>query len=371
MAALANTTQTTAGPERPRLPRVPARDSPLTPLTFLDRGVVLPATSPALAFARVREGREGREVVVRNSAGKNGAVVLSLGKVGDYARPSLHDRALLADIAKLPSLGPAQVAAAARAAARSGLAGRSALASAAAAGEAEAHAARLCLATMLAELAISGGAAGRLDAEAAEDPRGFSARHREAISLGASARRLSADGAVLAITNLAPLVALASRLVGLLPRLRAFASRANDQAGMLAEGAADDAGFSGAATAATLGFADRALRPVRDLLDAPLAAIAAHAANPTWPVKDLERATLVLDGWEWLLARWDGSANHGHTAEVRGIRAIATGIPPLPAELGDTAEARTAVRAPWRPTICASPGVNAQATLGYVRVAVP
>ncbi|WP_144299356.1 hypothetical protein, partial [Elioraea rosea] len=83
-----------------------APDAALSPGSFRERGVVLPATTPAFAFARVREGQGGREIVMRNAAGTRGAMVLPLARAADYARPTLHDRALLADIAALPRLGP-------------------------------------------------------------------------------------------------------------------------------------------------------------------------------------------------------------------------------------------------------------------------
>jgi hypothetical protein len=371
MSALARPSQTAAAQTGPSLSRAATPDAPLSPLSFRERGLVLPATTPAFAFARVREGAAGREIVLRNAAGTRGAMVIPLAKAADFARPTLHDRALLADVARLPALGPAQLATAARAAARAGLAGRSALAAAAAAGEAEARAARAALATLLAELAARGGASGPLADAAEADPKGFSAARQEAIGRGAASLGLAAAAVPAALARLAPLAAAASRLAALGPRLRVFSAMAGDSAALLPDALAADAAFIAAAAAATQGFADAILRPVLEQLADPAAALGAYVAQPTWPGRAIERAALVLDGWGALLARWDDAASQGQAAEARAFRAIAAAIPPLPAELATTAEERAAVRATWRQAASTVSGANDQALLERLRVAVP
>ncbi len=362
-----------AGPAKagPMLPRAATPDAPLSPLSFRERGLVLPATTPAFAFARVRDAASGREIVLRNAAGTRGAIVIPLAKAADFARPTLHDRALLADIARLPTLAPAQLATAARAAARAGLAGRSALAAAAAAGEAEARAARAALALLLAELAARGGATGPLADQAEADPRHFSAEHHGSIGKGAATLGLAHAAVPATLGRFATQAALAARLAGLAPRLRVFSAIAGDTAALLPERLAEDATFIAAAAAATLGFAEATLRPVLDRLADPAAAIRTHAADGSWPTGALERAGLVLDGWASLLARWADAADQGQAGEARAFRAIAAAIPPLPAELSSTAEARAAVRATWRLAVPAVPGTNDQPLLERLRVAVP
>uniref|UniRef100_UPI0038CF793B hypothetical protein n=1 Tax=Elioraea sp. TaxID=2185103 RepID=UPI0038CF793B len=128
MTALARQSTPAHTPAEP--PRAAAPDAPLAPASFRERGVVLAATTPAFAFARVRDAAGGRELILRNASGTRGAMVIPLAKAADYARPSLHDRAVLADLAATPRLGPSQMALIARSAARAGLAGRSAMAAA-------------------------------------------------------------------------------------------------------------------------------------------------------------------------------------------------------------------------------------------------
>lgn len=376
MTAAARTSATVPSQAGPSQAVVAARaatpDASLRTLSFRERGVVLPTTTPAFAFARAREGAAGREIVLRVAAGSRGAMIILLAKAPDFARPTLHDRALLADLARLPVLGPAQVATAARAAARAGFAGRSARSAAAAAGETEGRAARAALAALLAELAARGGATGHL-AEAAEaDPKEFSTARHDAIARGAAAFGLAHATLPSALARLAGLTAHAARLGALTPRLRSFSAMARDSAGLLPESVAGEATFVGAAAAATLGFAGAILRPALDLLAEPAAAIRAHAADGDWPASALERAGLVLDGWATLLAYWaEAGSMLGQTLDARAFRAIASAIPPLPAELATTAKEHAAVRATWRPTAPTVSGTYDQALLERLRVAVP
>jgi hypothetical protein len=348
--------------------RAATPDASLRTLSFRERGVMLPMTTPAFAFARAREGAAGREIVLRVAAGSRGAMVIQLAKAPDFARPTLHDRALLADLARLPVLGPAQVTAAARAAARTGLAGRSARSAAAAAGESEGRAARAALATLLVELAARGGATGPLAEAAGADPKGFLTARHDTIARGAAAFGLPLATVPSALARLAGLSAHAARLGALTPRLRSFSAMARDSAALLPKSVAGEATLVGAAAAATLGFAEAILSPVLNLLAEPAAAIRAHAADGGWPASALERAGLVLDGWATLLAHW---AEAGQTLDLRAFRAIASAIPPLPAELATSAKEHAAVCATWRPTAPTSSGTYDQALLERLRVAVP
>jgi hypothetical protein len=308
-------------------------DAPLAPTRFADRGVVLPATTPTFAFARVRDGEQGREIILRNATGSRGAVLMPLASAADYVRPTLHDRALFADILRLPRLGPAQVWAIARAAARAGLCGRSALAAAAAAAEAEARAARAALATL-------GGAAS------------VAAAHPNAVRLAATAS--------------------ASRRLALLPpQLRVLAATAADRAAGLPPAAAEDAAFVSAAATATARLAERVLAPVLAALDDASAIAAALSGGHALSAEAVSRAGWVLDGWTLLLARWEETEGQGQAAEARAIRAIATALPPLPGELATDERERALVHATWRPEASAFPGGSDQALLERLRVAAP
>jgi hypothetical protein len=316
------------------LPRAPVNGrpagslSPFRPGRFSDRGVVLPATTPAFAFARVRDGAQGPELVLRNATGTRGALLIPLSAAADYARPTLHDRALFADILRLPRIGPAQVAAIARAAARAGLAGRAALAAACAAAEAEAREAQEALAAL--------GGSDRQDA-----------------------------------LRLAPLAAAARRLALLPPQLRALAVTAEACAARASGERGELAGFIAASARATARFGDALLAPLLAALDDPATAAAAAASDPSWPSPALSRAAWVLDGWPLLLRRWEAAEEQRQLAGSRTLQAIASALPPLPAELAATAEEEEAVRATWRPEAQAVQGAHDQALLERLRAAAP
>src|SRR3954447_13592861 len=77
------------------------------PVTFLDRGVALPFTTPALLGARIRPGARGApELVLANPAGVEGVCILPWAALPDVCTPTLHDRALWGRMAQLPILTP-------------------------------------------------------------------------------------------------------------------------------------------------------------------------------------------------------------------------------------------------------------------------
>lgn len=64
------------------------------PATFEDRGVVVPFTTPMLAFARARsDGNDGLEVIVPGLSGGSGVYIIGWSGVRDVFRMTVHDRA--------------------------------------------------------------------------------------------------------------------------------------------------------------------------------------------------------------------------------------------------------------------------------------
>src|SRR4051812_2909771 len=97
------------------------------PVTFLERGVALPFTTPALLRGRIRPGeRQAPELVLANPAGVEGVYILPWSALPDVCTPTLHDRALWGRVSQLPILTPRAVRQATRAVAAEGLAGRAA-----------------------------------------------------------------------------------------------------------------------------------------------------------------------------------------------------------------------------------------------------
>ena len=80
------------------------------PTTFLERGVVLPFTTPALLGGRIRPGeRKSAELVLANPAGAEGVYILPWSGMPDVCTPTLHDRALWGRVAQLAILTPRTV----------------------------------------------------------------------------------------------------------------------------------------------------------------------------------------------------------------------------------------------------------------------
>jgi hypothetical protein len=101
------------------------------PTTFLERGVAVPFTTPALQGARARPAeRGGLEIIVPNPSGGRGVYILPWTGVCQLCRPTAHDTLLSERIAALRRVTPAAMRQAAGAIAAEGLAGRMAQAAA-------------------------------------------------------------------------------------------------------------------------------------------------------------------------------------------------------------------------------------------------
>lgn len=97
------------------------------PMTFLERGVAIPFTTPHLLGGRVRPGlRGGAELVLGNPVGEDGVYVMPWSALPDICTPTLHDRALWQRIGGLGLLAPRSIREVARQVAAEGFAGRAA-----------------------------------------------------------------------------------------------------------------------------------------------------------------------------------------------------------------------------------------------------
>lgn len=97
------------------------------PLTFVERGVAVPFTTPVLHGARARPGqRTGIELIVPNPSGARGSYILPWTGVADMCRPTVHDRRLCERVTELNAISPSSLRRAARFVAAEGLAGREA-----------------------------------------------------------------------------------------------------------------------------------------------------------------------------------------------------------------------------------------------------
>jgi len=97
---------------------------PFHPVTFVERGVAVPFTTPLLEGTRVRPAeKKGVELVVPNPSGGRGAYIIPWTGITSMCRPTLHDKILNRRIAALGSVTPATIRRVAREIAQEGLAG--------------------------------------------------------------------------------------------------------------------------------------------------------------------------------------------------------------------------------------------------------
>lgn len=101
------------------------------PLTFGERGVLVPFTTPMLAASRIRGPELKRaEILVPGLSGGKGTYIIPWKSVLEMFKLTVHDRALHEAICEAPDFTPRQIRAAALNVARLGLAGRDACAAA-------------------------------------------------------------------------------------------------------------------------------------------------------------------------------------------------------------------------------------------------
>jgi hypothetical protein len=108
------------------------------PTTFVERGVMVPFTTPMLAGTRARPApRDGLELIVPSPAGGSGVYIQSWTGVQELCSTTVHDRVLNEKVAALEHITPTNIRQAAREVAREGLAGREAQLAAITAAEAD------------------------------------------------------------------------------------------------------------------------------------------------------------------------------------------------------------------------------------------
>lgn len=101
------------------------------PLTFSERGVLVPFTTPLLAAGRIRgKDLKTAEILLPGLAGGRGTYVIPWKSVPEMFKLTVHDRALHEAICEAPDFSPREIRMAALRVAQLGLAGRAASGSA-------------------------------------------------------------------------------------------------------------------------------------------------------------------------------------------------------------------------------------------------
>ena len=315
-------------------PTLPAsvQQAPATPETWAERGVVLPLTTPALAFARLRRhGTSPPDLVLRGPDGTRGWYAIPLAAVAGFAVPTLFDRAVLAAVSACGTPSPQSVAAARRAAALQGLAGRWVAAQEAERQSREQGEIQAALAALVARLS------GRDEEAVARRPIAgdalvaFVQDNRALLEQVARVAALDTAAFVSALHALGSAVALARGLEATIQRLRTFAATVSALDALCEGEQAALAFVSGAASATAeaasalhAAFLDASLAPMRSIR-------AAASAEFAWRAP-LDLAARALDGWPLLLSVWD-AAGTSPSDRLAALWLIGRGVPPLPREL--------------------------------------
>jgi hypothetical protein len=324
----------------PRLP--PLR--PYHPVTFLERGIAVPFTSPMLGGTRARKRETGGlELVIPNPSGGRGVYIMGWTGISALCTPTLHDRKLSDRIATLTDVTPDTVRQAAREVAARGLAGEEAMQAAHDAAQREIAerlvANYLLLVNLIAQVnhrPVPQQTAGPMDLELLEH------RARATVSKVAPMLQRSTHWVASALEQIAGAMigigldprASTSRLPRLVERLQCCSTEivqwslrqpSDDRAGY-AEMVCGIADFTISLARVTIGQA-RAL--TKDLVGL----LRSWSTDPVTTMRLAARPEWLLDGWEQICLVWhlaeDDAERRAALVEMAQI------IPVLPKEVRD------------------------------------
>ncbi len=314
---------------------------PYHPVTFLERGVAVPFTTPMLAGTRARpRERGGTELIVPNPSGGSGAYVLPWNGVRDLCRPTMHDAQLNAMIAELAAITPSDIRAAARTIAAEGLAGRPARTAADAAAAQEQRDRLVTNFLLLLELVKQAEPPGsnRVPPEQ-EQPAILERRARSVITQIAPLLSLSPDRVANGLERLADLfcpigigkdardarhVRLIDSLIGLRDRMTGWANSHHDDSVPAARMVANVADV-------TLSCAAAILASTRAMVDDLPALLRSLDAAPTTVIERATRMDWLLDGWEQICLVWQTAETA--VTQRAALADMALMVPVLPREV--------------------------------------
>jgi len=309
------------------------QDQQWQPVTFLERGVAVPFTTPILMGARARPAARFVELIVPHPAGLRGVYIMAWSELANFCPATLHDLCLSERIAGLAAVTPRDIRAAARAVAAEGAAGRHARQAARSVDEAE-RTERLMTEVVLLQMLVAQSGGG-VCVPAELDRRAKSAILRLAPELRRTPEQITRDieqlGWLFAGIGLPAtadrarctrlLDAMARMRIGISPLITAEGSRAGLAASLVAS-AADVT-----STLARKMLTDTQARAA----DLPTV-LAAYAADSAGTAATLTRVEWLLDGWEQITALWQ----LGDPEEQRAtISEMACMVPVIPKQADD------------------------------------
>lgn len=310
------------------------------PTTFLERGVAVPFTTPALLGARARPvERGGLEIIVPNPAGGRGVYILPWLGVCQLCRPTVHDTLLNRRVAALRGVTPWSIRRAARQVAAEGLAGRDALAAADAAAEGDRQ--DLLVSNFLLLLAlieqVEPGSLPALQAHSME----LESRAKRAVGRIGPRIGRTPEAAAEALEELAVafagigapgqkpaprIIRLLAGLDGLRAEMVAWAKAHADDSGAQAEMVATVADLA-------IACAERTLADAHALTSDMPALLRDWSAGPEILAGRIARPEWLVDGWEQICLIWRCAT--GDSGRRDALLEMALLVPVLPRETSD------------------------------------
>ncbi len=312
------------------------------PVTFLERGVAVPFTTPHLLGGRIRPGeRRMPELVLANPAGAEGVYILPWAALPDFCPPSLHDRAVWARINGLQLLTPRSVQAASRKVAAEGFAGREAAAAARVATGSNEQQRVLLHYHLLLELVRQAEPAGSgLPPPERDTPSNVEGRARRVLEGLRHDNSLPPTAAVEALEEIssafegtglrgnptgAPLPLLCLEVATVIQQVVAWGDAGSAEQRQCAR-------LLGHAAEVTLRCARVALANAQAQLEDIWALVHRWRVEPDSVLALVERGEWLLDGWRQICALWRSSPPEGRLGAALEMAAL---VPVIPAEVGD------------------------------------
>jgi hypothetical protein len=288
---------------------------PYHPVTFLERGVAVPFTTPMLAGTRARPGENGGlELVIPNPSGGRGIYIMGWTAISALCTPTLHDRQLNERIAALSNVTPNTIRQVAREVAVQGLAGEAAVD---AARDAAKHdkgdrvaANYLLLVSLIAQVMHM---PATQDASTARDSEEMRHRAREAVSRAAPLLGRSTNWVAAALEGIADAMAGIGldgnssncRLSRVVDRLKRCSSEVADWSSQ--QQSDDQAGYAEMVCAVadfTVSLAELTIDHARSLTDDVIGLLRSWATDPEPIIRLIGRSEWLLDGWHQICLIW-------------------------------------------------------------------
>lgn len=311
------------------------------PATFLERGVTVPFTTPAIAMARLRPSDTGNpELIVANPSGADGSYVFPLRALPDFTTPSVHDRLLFDILIELPVITPSEIRSAARRAAATGAAGRGVAKSAKAAAIREEQEQLLTNLLLITQLLRQAGFTTvdwrRLDMS----DRATRAMTRQYLTQYEQRLGMKPDAMLALVEELCPLLAPVGVSGGAfeamhettVKRLRALAASLRQWSKGEAVDQAKGVELIAACTDFTLHKAQEALDRVRLHTENMVNLLHKWRRNDKKLRHELSLADWLLDGWVEIAALWEASTDDDRETQRAVLGRIELLVPVLPKE---------------------------------------